>query len=54
MAFLLWLLAGLVFLYWLYGLSQPLSNKPQILRGPRGGLGVLGTAILLAILGIIA
>ncbi len=53
MSFLLWLLAAALFFYWLYGLSQPLHHKPQILRGPLGDLGVLATAILLAIIGLV-
>ncbi len=53
MSILLWLLAGIVFLYWLFGLSQPVHNKPQILRSALGGLGVLATAILLAIIALV-
>ena len=53
MSFLLWLLAAGLLFYWLYGLSQPLQNKPEILRGPLRGLGFLAMAILLAIIGLV-
>jgi hypothetical protein len=53
MSILFWLLAGIVFLFWLFGLSQPLANKPEILRGPLGGLGGLALVIVLAIIAVL-
>jgi hypothetical protein len=52
MNILFFVLAILVFLYWLFGMSQPISNKPEILRGPLGGIGGLLLVVILVLLGI--
>jgi len=47
----IYILAGSVFAYWLYGISQPYYNRPKILWKPSGIYGVLFVAISLVLIG---
>ncbi|MDP2856678.1 MAG: hypothetical protein Q8P50_01710 [Bacillota bacterium] len=53
MALLMFALAAVVLFYWLYGVSQPFINKPEVFRGVSGGLWILGVAIAFAALAIL-
>jgi len=47
------ILGGLVFAYWFWGMNQFPENKPLIFWKPTGKYGILFTAIFLIILGFL-
>lgn len=53
MNIIFFIVAGIVFAYWLYGMSQPRYNRPMIFWKPKGVYGVLIVAAFFAFVGYI-
>lgn len=53
MSMILFLLAAPILLYWFWGKSQNMANRPEVLRGPLSSFGILALGILLAALGFL-
>ena len=53
MKILFFIFAGIIFAYWLFGMSQPRYNKPMIFRNTKGIYGILIAAAFFVFLGCI-
>ena len=52
MHIIFFIIAGLIFVYWLYGMSrQSVLSKPKIFWKPTGVYGILITAAFFALIG---